>query len=80
MRSAKLFVVGLIGALGLLQIVLYWRGLVAWLRMCSSPYSQIKGTAYEEMWTSLRAVGGIVFLIVALVWYLASRRTRDNER
>jgi hypothetical protein len=80
MRSPKFFLMGWFGLFGLFQIVLYRDGLMAWLRICSLPFSQIKGTAYEELWTSLRAVGGILFLTAALVWFMADRHKGDSGK
>jgi hypothetical protein len=67
---------GMFAVLGLFQVVLYWHGLVDWVRICSLPYSEIKGTPYEELWTSLRAVGGVLFLTIALVWFIAHPRSK----
>jgi len=68
----------LFGILGLFQVIMYWDGLIAWLHFCGLPYAQVKGTPYEEIWTSLRAVTGIFFLTIILIFFLTDRR-RENS-
>ena len=78
MRTVGRIVMVLFGVLGLFQIFVYWDGLIAWLHICGLPYAKVKGTPYENMWTSARAVGGILCLTAALVFFLTDRR-RENH-
>jgi uncharacterized membrane protein len=78
MRSATKFVMVLFGVLGLFQVVMFWDGLIAWVRFCAEPYAQIKGTPYHQMWTSLRAVGGILLSTVVMVWLIVDWRTSKH--
>jgi len=79
MRQAKAFLAVLFGLLGLIQIAVFWDGLAAWVRICTLPYSQIRGTPYEEIWTSIRGATGILSLVVALVWFLTGRYTKGDH-
>ena len=74
-----IFVATLFMIVGIIQILSYWDGLVAWIEVCSRNYSEVRDTPFEPIWTSLRAVGGIGWVVGALFWFLQLRRPKLKQ-
>jgi hypothetical protein len=79
MRPATTICMLIFATLGITWTAVYWSGLVAWCRVCSLPYAQVKGTPYEQMWTSFRGASGVVIVMMVLVWAITSWRCRGDR-
>ena len=78
-HRVPIFVGTLFMIVGIIQISSYWDGLVAWIEVCSRNYSEVRGTPFEPIWTSLRAVGGIGWIVGAGFWFLQLRRPKLKQ-
>ena len=79
MRASTVVPMVVMAAFGLAETILFWPGLVAWCRFCNLPYAQVKGTPYEDMWTSLRGATGVLILMMVLIWLVTTLRCRTHQ-
>ncbi len=77
--KAPLFIAIVFGVVGAFQLFMYWNGLVSWVRICSMSYEEVRITPFLPIWTSMRAVGGIIFLVASLIWFLRYVRLKRSK-
>jgi hypothetical protein len=61
---------------GALSVAVYWESFVTWLRIAAMSRAEVEQTPYVPIWTSARAVIGIVFAIVGAGALIRAWRTR----
>ena len=76
---APFFVAVLLALVGAFQLYIYWDGFVAWVRICSMSYEEVRATPFLPIWTSMRAVGGIIFLMASIGWFLRFVRLKRHK-
>ena len=67
---------------GGLSLNIYWEGFVAWYRICTMSYQEVRATPFLPIWTSMRAVTGILSLITSLIFfsqYIRLKRLKSSK-
>jgi hypothetical protein len=65
---------------GALSVFIFWDSFVEWLRICTLSYEEVRNTPFVRIWTSLRAVVGIMSLAAAGSFLSKYFRLRSEQK